>query len=382
MIGGYRPVSVSWQDGQFVGDATGVDDLGRRGPCALHSTDGRNWTCAHLWPQGVQCKVDGCVGLNAIAAHNGHFVAVASVDRSWTTGDNMLSGAETTFVWTSTDGIHWQEQAKAPFTGDFVATHLLPIASGFVLTGSRTDSGPVIWTSSDGASWQPAAFTSGIGTMTRAWTVGDPAFGYMAQGECIVGGAHRICSAHSSDGRTWTIGYPLAAAPAALAPRLFLNVSGGNGIAYTGGRWTIDFSTMFNDPELLPDSGWYTASSTDGVSWTIARAPDITLVVTFGLPNYGQPNGTSMWTMDDPQWPATLFSRQSGHTNYAQIPDWTPSIYWSTSGLYWVRIGASPAGVPITLAESPTEVIAIMAGYANADRSEVHTLTVWAAPKK
>jgi hypothetical protein len=377
MIGGYRPFHIFWQDGQFVGVASGVDESGRRAPCALHSFDGRSWTCAHLWPQGVKCPFDGCVNLNGIAVHDGHFVAVGSVDQCRTIGGSM-----TTVVWTSNDGVNWQEQTTARFGSGFLGTYLLPTASGFVLTGGwQTNSGPVIWTSSDGVTWRVAALTGGAGTMTSAWTVGNPAFGFLAQGNCNIGNVKRICAAHSLDGLTWTISYPLAKAPAAIAPRLFLNLSGGSGMAYMDGRWTIDFSTMFNDPKILPDSGWYTASSTDGVSWTVARLPDPTLSLVDEGESFGTPIGASMWTMDNPQFPARLFYRASGVIQYLPIPGWTPGIYWSASGLNWVRVAASPAGVPVAIAETPTEVIAIMAGYATDDRSVVRDFTVFVAAK-
>ena len=71
---------------------------------------------------------------------------------------------------------------------------------------------------------------------------------------------------------------------------------------------------------------------------------------------------------------------QPGTSPAIEQPDFTPSLYWSSTGFDWLRVvAAPPVGLPMALVETPTQVITFMEIAPNSDSS---TVSVWAAPKK
>ena len=385
----YQDVSLSWQDNQIVGIANGVDSFGLWTSCVLRSPDGIAWTCSELpKPAGIApCGPDSCFYADLVAVSGGHWVAVGHVDPRLTNGGaDSAPGPVTTLTWTSSDGITWKEQPKARIVDDFSVNpdvlrtgNLLPTADGFAMSGARVNAspttaasaGPVLWTTVDGTSWKPATFRAGSEAPTLAFLAYDRVGGFLATGLCGSGDSSHVCTVSSTDGRTWATGD--VGLGAQYSP---YGAVTGHGPVYAGGRWVLNF--IFEGPPDQYKAGdpiYYVASSPDGLTWTLSpsSAPPLMLRDSKAV----RSNIAGLWAMDGDLAPVIP---QPGTSPAIEQPDFTPSLYWSSTGFDWLRVvAAPPVGLPMALVETPTQVIALMVIAPNSDNS---TVSVWAAPKK
>lgn len=383
----YQTVSLSWQAGQIVGLAQGVDAGGNPANCVLVSKDGRDWSCSPLPRPADLCALgDYCVVPGAVAVGNGRWIAVGGLMHT-SAGDAPAEGSDTLLLtWTSSDGITWHEQTGARFPVGYQGMpgiQLLPTPTGFVMGGFKyanpteaTDN--ALWTTTDGTSWKPVTF-AGSARIEQAWLSGDPTAGYVAFGNCLsTPSIVRPCAAHSSDGVTWAISDPASTATSDLSGR-FVFVNYGSGSKYEG-RWVFYMTAMTGDGTQTSDYGSYEASSTDGINWRVSRIPNPELYLYQAT--YSAPGAGNRWAMEYPDSPAHIIPNVPSPA-VSEVPDWTQSTYWSEQGLYWQRVEPAATGRPVALVETPTELIAIMAidpnGVRNTD--DTPTFSVWAAAK-
>ena len=392
----FENVSLSWQNGEIVGVATGHDKFDLGMTCILRSKDGTNWTCSELPKPPDLCSIDTCLESVSVAVSNGSWVATGVA--------NTTDGRAMSLTWTSPDGITWTERtslrvAIGDSTGYVVAygyssfpTDLLATRYGFVRVAAMSAPLPAgandLMTSTDGTTWQSARVAAGSLPMLGADMAASPN-GYLAVGMCAttdVSGT-RACAAYSTDGESWTMSYPGAGAPPATADRLW-----SSGIpVYFGGHWVTHLATS----EAASDgtSGFYEADSTDGLHWTITSRPyQNGLQNAFSgdqsqtyYPVYSLPGTSGEWGIGgagiyrfDPSPTALHFP--------IVIPTEDPHTYWSQLGADWQQVGDGPVGNPLTIVDTPTQLIAILAVYPDGTGPSIPqtvnpTVSVWAATK-
>jgi len=393
----FEHVSLSWQNGEIVGVATGNDKDGLGATCVLRSKDGTNWSCSELPKPADLCTVNACVQIVSVAVSKGAWVATGIAN---TTGGKAIS-----LTWTSPDGVTWTERPSLRVTiGDSIGnvavigfssfpTNLLATRYGFVRSGSvvaplQAPSVDGLMTSSDGANWQPANLTPGSPQMLYAYLAASP-YGYLAMGMCATtaGSGSRACAAYSTDGENWTTSYPGTGATVAASDTL----SAYGLPVFRGGRWVTDLL------RVTPSDGTragYEADSTDGINWTIRSLPGLTeLQTAFSsdqsqtyYPAYSLPDTDGTWGIGG----AGVFAYTSSSASDAALPP-TPAIddpytYWSETGSDWVKVSSGPVGNPLAIVDTPTQLIALIAVYPDGTGpgnppGTYPSVSVWAATK-
>jgi len=126
-------------------------DSGTGGSALWQSTDDVSWRRVDL--------PDAMTALSAEAAVWGHGHVVALFRNKFAGGPDTAYGSGDT-VWTSTDGISWQQ---AQISGQSFLTSVSTTTSGFRIDGeSSSTHDPTVWTSSDGETWTEGALGTGL----------------------------------------------------------------------------------------------------------------------------------------------------------------------------------------------------------------------------
>jgi len=380
----YKIVSLSWQNNEIVGLASGLDANDFNNTCVLISKDGTSWSCNPLpRPAGLCSDPDYCVDPGAVAVNNGRWIAVGEFNPN-ASNKPLVTDPSTVvplMTWTSDDGVSWTEQTQARLSVTYQAgfnLDLLPTSTGFVMSGygaaPANGTGPSLWTTTDGTSWQSATISGGTLGTGIVQVAGDPTTGYVAFALSQSSSAGTL-AAHSADGVSWTLVDPLAG----VSPQLAARLEPGAYVRYdkSSHHWVVVMWTI--DTTVLSDSGFYKDTSDDGVHWTLARMSDPALEL--GLPAVSVNAASGWWAMENTHMPPQIIV--SAPSPYAtQDSGWTPSTYWSADGLDWISVGPAPAGEPWGIVETPTQLIAITMIYPNADDSGTPTVSAWAAQKK
>ena len=380
----YETVSyLSWQNDEIVGLASGHDSFDLYQTCVLQSKNGIQWTCSELpKPTDLGCTTETCARGIGVAVKDGHWVATGLVSSA-----AGASGSATLVVWTSGDGVTWTEQPSARLSYYGAAPNvylyeaapivLLATPYGFVRAGSAPGTLPqgsnILMTSRDGVAWEPAAMAPGSAPTTIAALSSDPTGGYLALGSCrMPDQTVRDCSAHSADGETWTTSYPTGSASSQLGSRLGLS----SNPARVGGKWLVGLSTYRQDVVVnstaVDDSGYYVATSADGLNWTVSPRPWPLLLQNTSsadgteafYPVYSEPGPSGSWAIagGDEPWSTTLATYDPSAAP-PTMPVESAHTYWSDDGIFWQRVANGPTGNPVAMVETPTQIVTILAAY-------------------
>lgn len=154
----------------------------------------------------------------------------------------VKSGATTTDVATTTDGITWTSRTTPALSGGFVAIAWSPTISLFAAVSINTGTSAII-TSPDGITWTTRTCPSN-GYYAITWGAGL----FIAVGNTGI--------STSPDGVTWT---------ARTCPAIASSTYGLTGIVYGGGKFVAVATAGNNAPENL------SITSSDGITWALGN---------------------------------------------------------------------------------------------------------------
>jgi hypothetical protein len=377
----FQSVSLTWQNDEIVGVANGKDRFDLYQSCVLESPDGTVWTCDELPKPADFCTTyDPCLHATSIAVSGGRWAAMGYV-----------TGPGQQLMWTSPGGGNWVEQPSARegfYQGSYDNTidsphphYLMATSYGFVRSGvtlALPDDANALMTSVDGAHWQPAELSAGSSRLSSASLGYDPKGGYLALGYCVVADPRtetHVCAASSRDGRVWTTSEPAASAAAPLVNLLRTSVNP----AYRDGRWVAYLTTQVTHTDTGVSRDWFEITSPDGINWSMSPTPIPKFVepTISGLPVFSLPGPSGTWAINS----SSPIALPVGTNAYTPPPVTSPTTYWSATGLYWQPVAGAPAGVPLAVVETPSQLVEMVAVYPDGDFSAAPDVSVWAAAK-
>jgi hypothetical protein len=294
-----------------------------------YSTDGLHWTRL----KGAEHAIDGATNPHV----NSLLVASTGVYAAGSVTDGSATDAS---VWSSTDGITWQQvkTAQETFTGDGDHTidGLASLGTGLVAVGavrSGQSWSPASWISPDGHSWSQASQSFPLGTGPRADSSGTT--------------INAVASATPDTGRTVSSGHLAAVGGSPSAQRLWTSHDGTSwdevalpsnaadagdwraGQVATDGSTTIVVDNSVGSPRVLVDrpQGWTEVSDDPAVFGSprptatpvrlLSAGP--TMVLFVRIDNPGQVLGTEttsaavLTSPDGTNWTAANPTPFNGH---------------------------------------------------------------------
>jgi hypothetical protein len=273
---------------QLISSPNGVLAVGAFGANARswYSKDGLSWTAAPF-TAALRPAKDRMLRMNGAVRTPKGWLAVGEEDTPCSVGcDENPRFWVRAVVWTSTDGLSWNQEPASTALTHAAMTGIVPGGPGYVAVGGAPDrptvfDGPahaVAWTSADGHAWARvpdaplfhapagtdqtagtwmAAVAAGNGGLVAVGTVGQPLTG---PGDVLISGSVAGLAWRSADGRTWSQGGSTTFRNAqllsvAVVPGGFLAAGPSVADICLGGIW----------------------ASTDGTSWTcVATDPGFT----------------------------------------------------------------------------------------------------------
>jgi hypothetical protein len=256
---------VAVGDGAFLDGAPGD-------PLVWFSPDGMQWSRSVL-PNGKRA-------FDVVATDTG-YVAVGRAERIQ--GEDILDAGA---VWTSPDGITWNQIAEDPATfADAYLTAITETDQGLVAVGALAqDTGFGVWTSPDGNTWTKRLVDTSFPGPMILWDVTEGTPGVLAAGDTGLW--------LSPDGVTWQDVADPDFRVRSIAPRGDGFVAVGNSCDDTGcstALWTSPDGTTWN--RETPEPGFF-----DGEMTTIRTAGPGLVTFSILYTGPGETAGIGHWT--------------------------------------------------------------------------------------